>query len=89
MKATGMVRKIDGVGRIVVPKELRDMLEFDEDAKIEMLVDQENKRLILEKYHRGCVFCGEIENTTEYKDKIICHECAEDFCVNHYNPNNL
>ena len=87
MKATGMVRKIDGFGRIVVPKEIRNMLDFKENADIELLVDEGNKRLILERYHRGCIFCGEIENTKEFKDKIICESCADEFCEDHYNDN--
>ena len=87
MRATGMVRKIDTYGRIVVPKEIRDMLNFEEESDIEMLIDQGNKRLILEKYHRGCIFCGEIENTKKFKDKVICEDCADQFCEDHYNTN--
>lgn len=74
-EATGITRKIDGVGRIVIPKELRDMLEFDEDTMIEMVVDKEQKQLILNKYQRGCIFCNSLKDTTNFEGKTICKDC--------------
>ena len=76
MHAVGITRKIDKVGRIVIPKELRDMLNWD-SAKIELFVDSDKNALIMKKYQRGCNFCGEMENTIEFQGEKLCESCAE------------
>ena len=75
MKSTGMVRRIDPLGRLVLPKELRDNLGINE-APIEILVDGEN--IVLRKYSPNCIFCGSIENIVQYKDKLICKQCLDE-----------
>lgn len=70
---TGVVRKVDGLGRIVLPKELRRILEIDIKGCLEIYVEDED--IILKKYQPGCIFCGETYNTINYKNKNICQDC--------------
>lgn len=73
MKATGVVRKVDELGRIVLPIELRRTMNIDVKDAIEMFVD--NETIILKKYEPSCIFCGEARDIIEYKGKNICSEC--------------
>ena len=76
MKATGVVRKIDELGRIVLPIELRRTMDIAEKDPIEIFVDGES--IILKKYEPSCIFCSEAKNVNEYKGKNICSECMEE-----------
>ena len=73
MKSTGIVRKIDELGRIVLPIELRRTLDIGERDALEIYVDQD--AVILKKYKTSCAFCSSNENLVEFKDKCICAEC--------------
>lgn len=73
MKATGIVRKLDELGRVVMPIELRRVLGIQVKDPIEIYVDGE--KIILKKYAPTCTFCGDSTETTEYKGKIICKTC--------------
>ena len=73
MKATGITRKIDELGRFVLPIELRRSLDIAEKDPIEIYV--EGNAIILKKYEMVCVFCGNPENVIQYKDKNICPAC--------------
>ena len=73
MKSTGIVRKVDELGRIVLPKELRRTLNIDPRDALEIYVD--GNRIILKKYEPACIFCGEAHDTLTYRDKIICRSC--------------
>lgn len=73
MKSTGIVRNIDELGRIVVPKEIRQRFGIAKNDPVEIYV--ENDSIILRKYTPVCHFCGSSENVTEYKDKCICRAC--------------
>ena len=75
MKATGIVRKIDDLGRLVIPKELRRVLNIAE--KDEMEVFTEGDTIILRKYTPGCTFCDSMENTQLYNNKLICNKCIK------------
>ncbi len=76
MKATGIVRKIDELGRVVIPKEIRDTHGISEKDALEIYVDGES--IILTKYQRGCIFCGDLErNFTDIGGKQVCGACAE------------
>ena len=75
MKSTGIVRKIDGLGRIVLPIELRKRLEIATGDDIEIYVDGEN--IILAKYAPSCLFCGGKENLTFFQDKNVCRACRK------------
>ena len=73
MKSTGIIRKVDDLGRIVLPIELRRKLEIAERDEVEIFI--ENDRIILQKYETSCVFCGSNANLVSYKGKNVCHEC--------------
>ena len=75
MKSTGIVRKVDELGRIVLPIELRRTLDIAEKDSIEIYVD--GSSIILKKYEPTCVFCGAAENLISYRSKRICHPCLQ------------
>ena len=75
MKFTGMARNVDGLGRFVIPKEMREQLEIKTKDRISIYM--EGEKIILQKNQDSCLFCGNEENLTEYKDKMICNECVE------------
>ena len=76
MKSTGVVRKVDELGRIVLPIELRRSLDIAEKDALEIYVDGE--QVVLKKYQPACVFCGEARDISNYKGKNICSECMKD-----------
>lgn len=73
MKSTGIVRKIDELGRIVLPIELRRTLGIEEKDRIEIFVDGES--IILRKYQPACIFCDNAKDIINYKGKNICPDC--------------
>ncbi len=73
MKSTGIIRKLDELGRVVIPIELRNKFNISEKDPIEIYVDGSN--IILKKYEVSCIFCGKSENLKEFKDKQICSNC--------------
>ena len=74
MKATGIVRRIDDLGRIVIPKETRDVLDLHDGDPMEIFLDGE--QIILQKHEPGCVFCGSVEYTREIHGKRACQSCV-------------
>lgn len=76
MKSTGIVRKIDELGRVVLPMELRRTLNLNIKDSIEIYVEGEN--IILKKYEPCCIFCGEATNVTYFKGKNICEDCKKE-----------
>jgi transcriptional pleiotropic regulator of transition state genes len=76
MKSTGIVRHIDELGRIVVPKELRKKLGIAACDPVE--ISSEGDKIILTKYSPVCHFCGSTENISEFKEKNICAECIKE-----------
>jgi len=76
MKSTGIVRKVDKLGRIVVPIELRKTLQIENDDPLEIFIDGET--IVLKKYQPGCKFCPESRNLIDFKDVKICRECKEE-----------
>lgn len=75
MKSVGMVRQLDEVGRIVLPKELRRTFGIDNKDSLEIYVEGDN--IILRKYEPGCLFCGSADGVITYEDRRICKECIE------------
>jgi transcriptional pleiotropic regulator of transition state genes len=77
MKSTGIVRKVDELGRVVIPIELRRTLDIEEKDALEIYVD--NERIILRKYEPSCacVFCGNADEITVFKGKNVCQECMD------------
>ena len=76
MKATGIVRKVDELGRIVLPIELRRTLDIAERDPLEIYVD--GSSIVLNKYQPACIFCGDSRDIISYKDKNICNTCLKD-----------
>ncbi|MGG1551917.1 MULTISPECIES: AbrB/MazE/SpoVT family DNA-binding domain-containing protein [Paenibacillus] len=76
MKSTGIVRKVDELGRIVLPIELRRTLHIEIGDAIEVYVDPE--RITLKKYTPACVFCGNFENMSYFKGKLVCGTCMNE-----------
>lgn len=74
MKATGIVRKIDELGRIVIPKELRRTLGLQEKDPVEIYTD--GKDIILHKYAPGCAFCGSVNDIRYIHGTRVCNICA-------------
>lgn len=75
MKSTGIIRKVDELGRVVIPIELRNTLKIAEKDPIEIFVD--GTSIVLRKYESTCIFCGGNKKLVEYKDKLICEKCAK------------
>jgi transcriptional pleiotropic regulator of transition state genes len=75
MKSTGIVRKVDELGRVVIPIELRRTLQIEEKDALEIYVDGE--RIILKKYQPACIFCGNADNIKIFRDKNICPDCLD------------
>ncbi len=73
MESTGIVRKVDELGRIVLPIELRRTLGIEEKDRIEIFVDGES--IILRKYQPACIFCDNAKDIINYKGKNICPDC--------------
>ncbi|ADI00860.1 transcriptional regulator, AbrB family [Syntrophothermus lipocalidus DSM 12680] len=76
MRSTGVVRKVDELGRIVIPIELRRTMGIEEKDALEIYVD--NEKIILKKYEPACIFCGNAEEVQNYKGKNICRSCLID-----------
>ena len=75
MKATGIIRRVDELGRVVIPIEIRNQFNIVEKDPIEIYVDDSS--IVLKKYQPNCVFCGNSENLIEYKNKLVCEKCSK------------
>ena len=76
MKSTGIVRKVDELGRVVLPIELRRIFDIEEKDALEIYVDGNN--IILKKYEPACVFCGNAKDVFVFKGKNICPDCMNE-----------
>jgi len=74
MKSTGIIRKVDDLGRIVLPIELRRTLDIEERDELEIYM--ENDRIILQKFEPACLFCGSSRNLISFRRKNVCNECV-------------
>ena len=81
MKSIGIIRNIDDLGRVVIPKEIRDSLGIE--VQVEIFVD--GKCVVLKKHSTTCIFCGNDENIEEYKGEKICKECFNEIKMNNIN----
>jgi len=76
MKSTGIVRKIDEVGRMVIPMELRRTMNLTEkDDALEIFTDGD--MIVLKKYNPSCIFCKEMEDIKEFGSVKVCKACAD------------
>lgn len=76
LKSTGIVRKVDELGRIVLPIELRRSLSIREREELEIFVDGE--ALVLRKHRRRCTFCEEDNDLMTFRGKPICRRCRKE-----------
>ena len=76
MKSTGIVRKVDELGRIVIPIELRRTLDIDIKDAVEIYVNGDE--IVLKKFQSSCVFCGSNQDVQIFHDKYICKHCIEE-----------
>lgn len=75
MKATGVVRPVDNLGRVVIPREIRK--QFDVENGIDSFeIFVEDDKIILRKYQPSCIFCGEMNGTFTYNSHVVCKACA-------------
>ena len=75
MKSTGVVRKVDELGRIVLPIEIRKIMDINIKDPVEIFTDED--KIILKKYQPACVFCGNADNVVYFNNKRICADCLE------------
>ena len=76
MKSTGIVRKVDELGRIVLPIELRRTLDIAEKDSLEIYVD--GPTIVLKKYQPACIFCDDARDVTNFKGKNVCPNCTKE-----------
>lgn len=81
MKATGIIRRVDELGRVVIPIEIRNQFNIVEKDPIEIYVD--NSSIVLKKFEPNCVFCGSTNNLIEYKNKLVCDNCSKQLNTMH------
>ena len=74
MKATGVIRRVDELGRVVIPIEIRNQFGISEKDPMEIYVD--GSSIILKKYEPNCIFCGNSKKLIEFEGKLICKKCA-------------
>ena len=79
MKSTGIVRRVDDLGRVVLPKELRRVLNIEQKNPLEIFIDGES--VILKKYEPHCAFCGDSDDVVEFKSRNICVACKKELAV--------
>ena len=79
MKSTGIVRKVDELGRIVLPIELRRNLDIEERDTLEIYV--EGEMVILKKHEPACLFCGESNGVHVFRGKNVCINCARELAL--------
>lgn len=75
MKASGIVRNLDNLGRVVIPKEIRRVLGINEGDPVEIV--RVNNDIVLRKYSKGCIFCGSDKEVIEFNGAIICNDCRK------------
>ena len=76
MKSSGIIRKVDELGRVVIPKEIRTSKDIQDEDPMEIYV--EGDKIILMKHHVTCIFCGSADELAEFKGKKICKTCLNE-----------
>lgn len=78
MKATGIIRRVDELGRVVIPIEIRNQFNIVEKDPIEIYVD--GSSIVLKKYEPNCIFCGSTKKLVDFKGKLVCDKCSTSLC---------
>ena len=76
MKSTGIVRRVDNLGRIVLPIELRNLLNINPKDSLEIFI--EGSTIMLKKYEPQCVFCDNVDTVTVFKGRNVCKSCIDE-----------
>lgn len=76
LKSTGIVRRVDDLGRIVIPIELRRTLDIQDRDSLEIYVDGD--KIVLRKYEPACIFCGNAQGIQNFHGKNVCEKCLDD-----------
>ncbi len=79
MKSTGIVRRIDELGRVVLPVELRRSMELEVRDSVEIYVEGDS--IILKKHSQSCIFCGGDRDITMFREKCVCQRCMAELSV--------
>ena len=75
IKSTGIIRKVDELGRVVIPIEIRNKFGIQEKDPLEIFID--GSSIILKKHEQNCIFCGSSKTLSEYNGKLVCSKCLE------------
>ena len=75
MKNTGIMRELDQLGRVVIPKELRTTFGIKEGDPIEVLLNGSD--IVLRKVENGCAFCSSDSDLVAFEGKSVCRECLK------------
>lgn len=75
MKLSGIIRNVDPLGRVVIPKEMRKILDINEGDPIEIV--KVNNDIVLKKYSKGCIFCGSDKDVSEFNNLSVCSGCRK------------
>lgn len=75
MKSAGIIRRVDELGRVVIPIDMRLQLGIKEKDPVEIYI--EGSSIVLEKHEKKCIFCGNTKKLSDFKDKIICDRCIK------------
>ena len=75
MKASGIIRNVDPLGRVVIPKEIRKVMGINEGDPIEIV--KVNNDIVLRKYSKGCIFCGSDKDVSEFNNVSVCISCRK------------
>ena len=77
MKSTGIVRKVDELGRIVLPIEVRKGMDIDKKGDaVEIFIDED--KIVLKKYQPACLFCGNADDVIYFGGKLVCRNCVRE-----------
>ena len=75
MHTAGIIRKVDNLGRVVLPRSFRKSLDLEEQDLVEIII--EGNRMILQKFQPTCVFCGSAEGLVQFQEKNLCRACRQ------------
>jgi len=85
MKTSGIIRTIDGLGRVVLPVEIRRALDLSFKDTVEICISGDS--IIMKKYKPSCIFCGSMEDANLYKGRVICKHCLADLKNGRFDEN--
>ena len=76
MENTGHIRKIDDLGRVVIPKEIRNRLKITKNSPLEIFADDSS--ITITKLKTSCCICGSTKKLIKFKNKSICKKCVRE-----------